>query len=116
MLGLQILFQPFCLQVTFVFNDKPVDPASNWHYQILELPGENEMEVKYVLQVHEATLDDAGEYQCYTSPDTSASMAISVWSQSWQCHIFFSFISIYIKQLDLFIFSFVLIESQDLNI
>lgn len=80
------------LQVTFIFNNVVVDPDKDWQYDVFVYSSSNDSQNKtHILRVSDATLEDSGLYECYTTPDISASASVTVWSKSFclKCNFFF---------------------------
>ncbi|XP_071520445.1 uncharacterized protein [Panulirus ornatus] len=70
-------------QVTFIFNNVVVDPDKDWQYDVFVYPSSSDNhEETHILRVSDATLEDSGLYECYTTPDASMSAFITVWNDA----------------------------------
>ncbi|ROT72603.1 hypothetical protein C7M84_009012, partial [Penaeus vannamei] len=68
--------------VTFVHNNVVVEPEREWRYEVTKRPGERPEVSSHVLTVTNASLDDAGYYECYTSRMAFDAVAVEVWREA----------------------------------
>ncbi|XP_042205115.1 obscurin-like [Homarus americanus] len=69
--------------VTFIFNGVALDPDKDWRYVVYVYPSDDgNQEITHVLSVSEATTDDNGLYECYTTTVTSGSTIVTVWNEA----------------------------------